>query len=499
MKNLAIGRIRKMKPYDPPTRGREDYTGLLLDFNERTTGSKMDRLYPEYGELEGRIADYAGTPRDRVMLVNGTDRAIDIVFRTFSDRGDKVIIPEPTFAMYGQYACVNGNRIVSPRYVDGTAFPVDDILGSMGGSTRIVVVCNPNNPTGTLASADDVARIARNAPDTIVYVDEAYFEFSGVTAVGLIDRYPNVIVSRTFSKAFGLAGARIGYVLARPEHVAEMMKVRGPYDISRPACRAVSAVLSDMGTMRAYVKDVMTSAKPLTESFFRESGIDFWPSAANFLLFRPQDPETASLLYDAGISVRPQDKPGVEGTIRLTIGTSRQMRRFISVYRKAMPARKYALIDRDGTLIHEPQDTLQVDRLDRLRVLDGAVEGLKRLQDEGYRLAIVSNQDGVGTDSFPAKDFEGPQKAMLESFRRAGVEFDEVFVCPHLPMDGCACRKPRTGLVDDWLRSVRLDKRLSFVCGDRDTDRAFADNLGLRFVPMPTNGNFLRAISKEIT
>lgn len=502
MKNLALKRIRDMKPYEPPIEGREEYGGLLLDFNERTVGARINRLYPEYRELEKKIAKYASVKRDRVMLVNGTDQAIDIVFRTFSDRGDKVVIPQPTFAMYRQYARINGNRIVSPRYKDGgLTFPVDDILASVGSETKIIVVCNPNNPTGTLASVDDVAKIAGKAKKSIVYVDEAYFEFSGVTAARLIDKYPNVIISRTFSKAFGLAGARVGYILARPEYVAEMLKVRGPYDISRPACLAADAVLDDISGMKSYVKDVMKDAKPLIENFFKDRDIEFYPSSGNFLLFRPDNPDAVvKALYDNGASVRPQDKPGVKGTIRLTIGTERQMRQFMVAYdRAAVPARdRYAFIDRDGTLIYEPGDTMQIDSLDKLRILDGAAEGLRRLSGAGYRLVMISNQDGLGTRAFPKVDFETPHNAMLESLRESGVVFEQVFVCPHYAVDRCACRKPKTGLVDDWLKSVRPDMRRSFVCGDRTTDKAFAENLGLKFVPMTTNGNLLSAIKEML-
>lgn len=156
----------------------------------------------------------------------------------------------------------------------------------------------------------------------------------------------------------------------------------------------------------------------------------------------------------------------------------------------------YAFLDRDGTLIYEPTDTGQVDSLDRLQVLDGVIEGLQSLVKEGYRLVIVSNQDGIGTEVFPKDDFEIPHKKMLEIFRKHGVKFEAVFICPHFPADHCECRKPRTGLLDAFLEEHPVDRKRSFMCGDRDADREFAKNLGLRFVPMQTNGDFSVAMSE---
>ena len=158
---------------------------------------------------------------------------------------------------------------------------------------------------------------------------------------------------------------------------------------------------------------------------------------------------------------------------------------------------KYAFLDRDGTLIFEPQDTFQVDSLEKLQILDGAVKGLQKLRDLGYKLVMVTNQNGIGSHSFPTADFEIPQQAMLQIFADGGVTFEQILICPHLPIDNCICRKPKTGLFDDWLQTVTIDTKQSFVCGDRNTDKGLADNLGLRFVPMTTNGNFYTVITKE--
>ena len=157
---------------------------------------------------------------------------------------------------------------------------------------------------------------------------------------------------------------------------------------------------------------------------------------------------------------------------------------------------KYALLDRDGTLIFEPQDTYQIDSIEKLKLLDGVIEGLQFLQSNNFHLIMISNQDGLGTDSFPKEDFDTPQNAMLKIFSDNNIHFEEVFVCPHLPEDNCTCRKPKTGLLDDWLKTADIDTKQSFVCGDRVTDSELAKNLGLTYVPIPTNGNFYEAIKK---
>lgn len=151
---------------------------------------------------------------------------------------------------------------------------------------------------------------------------------------------------------------------------------------------------------------------------------------------------------------------------------------------------KYAFLDRDGTLIFEPEDTFQIDSIEKLKILDGVIEGLKKLQKQGFKLVMVTNQNGVGTSSFPTEDFEKPQAKLLEIFKENGIEFERIFVCPHLPEDNCACRKPKIGLVKKFLDESRVDFGGSFVCGDRQTDKEFAENIGIKYVPMECNGTF---------
>lgn len=161
---------------------------------------------------------------------------------------------------------------------------------------------------------------------------------------------------------------------------------------------------------------------------------------------------------------------------------------------------KVLFVDRDGTLIEEPPDE-QVDALAKLRFMPGVFAALRSLRDAGYALAIVTNQDGLGSAGFPQSAFDLAHSFMLDSFASQGIEFAAVFVCPHVRDAGCACRKPRTGLVDDWVRAKGVDLRTSAMVGDRDTDMQFGENLGVRALRVRRHGTEAEswpAIAREL-
>lgn len=512
MKNIALQRIQEMKSYNPPLSGRRKFDGILLDFNERTLPPSSEvqkalqsllksnklQLYPEYGDLERKLAQYVGVNANQIMITNGSDQGIDLIFRTFTEASDTVIIPTPSFAMFYQSAQITGNKILSPLYKkDDLPFPLEELLGLINESVKLIVICNPNNPTGTLVSVNDIKKIAQKASNAIILVDEAYFEFSGVTAVSLIKKYPNIIVTRTLSKAFGLPSLRAGYIVASKNYINELLKVRGPYDVNMVAYIASLAALDDLKGIQNYVNEVMTQAKPMVEEFFTQNNITFYPSSGNFLLFRPNQKQVEKILKENGILVRPQEKTNIEKTLRLTIGTVDQMRQFIKVYQNVILNKsKYAFLDRDGTLIFEPQDTFQIDSIEKLKILKGVIKGLEELRRLGYELVMITNQDGLGTSSFPQDNFEVPQRRMLIILKENGIRFKKIFICPHLPSQNCDCRKPKIGLIEKFLRENLIDKDKSFVCGDRATDQLFAKNIGIKFISMQTNGDFYNALTK---
>ncbi len=144
---------------------------------------------------------------------------------------------------------------------------------------------------------------------------------------------------------------------------------------------------------------------------------------------------------------------------------------------------KILFIDRDGTLIEEPFDN-QVDSLDKIKLTPGVIPALLQLKKAGFKFIMVSNQNGIGTSSFPEEDFTICHEFTLDLFSSQGINFDEIFICPHMPEDNCPCRKPNTGLVDQFMRQTPFDKTCSWVIGDRDTDRGLAENMGINFLPV---------------
>lgn len=348
--------IRTMNTYKPPLEGRGAQDYLLLDFNERTTGPSpkvkealgrfidTDRLqvYPEYGDLEEKIAQYAEVPGSQVMVTNGADQGIDVICRAHLSERDKVIIPAPSFAMHYQSAGIQGAEILEPSYSeeDGS-FPLETTLSliSDDAEIKLIILCNPNNPLGTSISVKDTEKILRKAREKEIPVlhDEAYFEFSGVTCRDLVEKYDNLYITRTFSKAFGLVATRAGYVISQKENLQELLKIRGPYDVNMFARIAVLAALEDISYMRDYVREVMQESKPELENFLREKRISFLPSAANFLFLTvPKPKQIIENLKAENILVRPKKGPGNKEGVRVAIGTLEDTKRFINAFLEAV-------------------------------------------------------------------------------------------------------------------------------------------------------------------
>ena len=341
-------RIKKMSHYRPPLEGRASKPYLLLDFNERTTPTSpkvkealkkfinSDRLqvYPEYGDLEAKIAQYAGVKSSQVMITNGADQGIDIICRAHLDEGDKVIIPFPSFAMHYQSVGIQGAEILEPAYgIEDGKFPLEEVLNLLEDEkVKLVIICNPNNPLGVLVPTEDVEKIIKRAREKEIAVldDEACFDFCGVTAKDLIDKYDNFFIVRTFAKVYGLPSLRAGYVISRGKNILELKKIRGPYDVNMFAKTAILAALENPKYVQDYIKEVMEVSKPKLENFLREKGIFFYPSQANFLLLKVEDPQKLiEGLQSQDILVRPKQTPDGKGAVRVSIGTLEDTERLI--------------------------------------------------------------------------------------------------------------------------------------------------------------------------
>lgn len=338
--------IASMDPYRPPSSGRSGK--LRLDFNENTVGCSprvrqamraiaTDDLavYPEYEEALPRFAAYFGVAPDQMTLTNGTDEAIQLVVNTYVSAGDAVLLTRPTYAMYRFYAQGAGARLVEVAYPKNLRFPAKELLRKITSRTRAVFIANPNNPTGTSASPAQLKALLRAAPRAAVVVDEAYFEFSGKTVLPWIAEHRNLFVSRTFSKAVGLAAVRLGCLLSRSENIQAIRKGQSPYSVNAVAVALGLAAIRDPGYFRKYAAEVLR-ARALLCRELDSLGLAYFPSDANFVLvdFGPEAAAMRQMLGEQDILVRDRSYE-LPGCVRITVGTVDQTRRLIEVLRRA--------------------------------------------------------------------------------------------------------------------------------------------------------------------
>ncbi len=334
--------VERMRAYHPPLEGRAGK--LRLDFNENTIGPSpavrraLARLtpdqvamYPEYKSTERRLARYFRVRPAELILTNGTDEALRLVVDAFVEGGSRVLLVEPTFAMYRFYAELAGARIMALRYDRAMRFPLDAVVRGLRQRPRLMFLANPNNPTGTLVGKAELRQVLRTARETLVVVDEAYFDFCGVTLLPWIRRYPNLIVTRTFSKAAGLAGLRVGCVFANEGITGVLRKAHSPYPVNTAALVAAVAAARDGRFPARYAREVDRSKRLLEQALLR-LGISLFPGAANFVLvdFGRRAPALLRALRRGGILLRDRRGDfGRVGFVRITVGTRAQTERLI--------------------------------------------------------------------------------------------------------------------------------------------------------------------------
>lgn len=332
-----------MAPYSPPTAGRADK--LRLDFNENTVGCSplviaalrqllepgMLAVYPEYGEAKLDIARYFNVAPEQFVFTNGTDEAIQVFINTYVDDGHEVVLLKPSYAMYRFYAEVAGAKLREIDYPwPGLEFPLQAVLDAITPETRAVILANPNNPTGTGVGLLGIERILHRARKAVVLVDEAYYEFSGVTALTEIERLPNLFVSRTFSKVFGMAAMRLGCLFSHRANIEFLHKAQSPYSVNMLAVRAAQAAVTDAAYIQNYVAEVL-AARELLCVGLEKLGIGYVPSSANFVLANlgSRAIEVRDALRGQGILVRDRSYEA-PGCVRMTVGTREQTRRLLA-------------------------------------------------------------------------------------------------------------------------------------------------------------------------
>ena len=338
--------VRDMAPYSPPSGGREGK--LRLDFNENTVGCSPQvvealkkyvtaghlSIYPEYADSLRDLAAFFRVTPEEFTLTNGTDEAIQLLVNTFIDDGDDVLLLKPSYAMYRFYAQVASAAVRELPYRGNLSFPLDELLEALRPETKAVLIANPNNPTGTGVPLEGLRLILETVPDAAVLIDEAYFEFSGVTVLPWLRDYPNLFVSRTFSKVYGMAAMRCGCLFSCEENVKWLRKAQSPYSVNMLAAVAARAAVQDREYVERYVAEIL-AARELACVGLEKLKIPYVPSQANFILFQAGNRAIPirDALRERVVLVRDRSYE-IPGCVRVTIGTRDQVERFLTELEK---------------------------------------------------------------------------------------------------------------------------------------------------------------------
>lgn len=325
--------IQLLKPYSS---ARDEFSGeakVFLDANENSLGSPLTKWYnrypdPHHVQLRNKIAAIKGIAPERIFLGNGSDECIDVLFRCFCEPGvSNTIICPPTYGMYQVSANINNVAIQEAPLLPDYQLNLAHIEQLVNADTRIIWICSPNNPTGNLMNLEDIETVLNNFSGLVV-VDEAYINFARQRSlISLLTDYPNLVVLQTLSKAWGLAGLRIGMAFASIAIVEIMNKVKPPYNISQPAQELALKALDEVGQVNDMITLLVDMREALAAVFRQMPFVEaVYPSDANFLLVKMQQAhQLYEFLLDKGIVVRDRSRVELcDNCLRITIGTEQE-------------------------------------------------------------------------------------------------------------------------------------------------------------------------------
>jgi histidinol-phosphate aminotransferase len=340
--------VLAMPEYHPPLAGRD---ALRLDFNENTLAASpkvIVRLrqvtaegltkYPEREGVERIAAEHFGLQAEQVLLTNGVDEAIHLVCAAFLEEDDEALICTPTFFMYEVSAGMMTGHVKKVQADASLAFPFDRFLAAITAKTKLIMVASPNNPTGAAVSREHLLAICAAAPQAVLMVDEAYYHFHGETVLGDVGRVANLMVARTFSKAYGLANLRIGMLAGAADLIKFVRKVSSPYNVNGVALDCLPVALADDAYVQWYGTQVNTGRVRMMEGL-RSLGVDFFPSHANFVLMKigGKHAELVKMMRARGVLLRDRSTdPGCDGYVRMTVGVEEHVTRGLAALRESL-------------------------------------------------------------------------------------------------------------------------------------------------------------------
>ncbi|HEY6414226.1 MAG TPA: histidinol-phosphate transaminase [Edaphobacter sp.] len=340
--------VLEMPEYHPPLAGRE---ALRLDFNENTLAPSprvIERLkeitaegltkYPEREPVERIVAEHFGLQTEQVLLTNGVDEAIHLMCCAFLDEGDEALIAPPTFFMYDVNISMMTRGLVKVQADETLEFPFERFLAAITERTKLIIVATPNNPTGAPVSREHLLAIAKAAPQAVLMVDEAYYHFHGDSVMRDLADVPNLVVARTFSKAYGLANLRVGMLVGSAELLRYVRKVSSPYNVNGVALDCLSVAMEDEAYLAWYVEQVRVGRERMMGGL-AELGVPFFPSEANFVLMKigPKHKELVAAMRRHGVLLRDRSAdPGCDGYVRITIGVEEHVTRGLEALRASL-------------------------------------------------------------------------------------------------------------------------------------------------------------------
>ena len=340
--------VLEMPEYHPPLAGREV---LRLDFNENTLAPSpkvIERVrqitaegltkYPEREPVERLVAAHFGLQAEQVLLTNGVDEGIHLMCCAFLDEGDEALIAPPTFFMYDVNISIMTHGLVKVQSDETLEFPFERFLAAITERTKLIMVATPNNPTGAPVSREHLRAIAKAAPQAVLMVDEAYYHFHGESVMQDLTDVPNLIVARTFSKAYGLANLRAGMLAGNAELLRYVRKVCSPYNINGVALDCLSVAIEDEAYLAWYVDQVKTGRERMMAGL-AELGVPFFHSEANFVLMKigPKHKELVAAMRKHGVLLRDRSAdPGCAGYVRITIGVEDHVTRGLEALKASL-------------------------------------------------------------------------------------------------------------------------------------------------------------------
>jgi histidinol-phosphate aminotransferase len=337
-----------MPEYHPPLAGRD---ALRLDFNENTLAASpkvIERLrqvtaegltkYPEREGVERIAAEHFGLRADQVLLTNGVDEAIHLVCAAFLEEDDEAVVSTPTFFMYEVSAGMMTAHVKKVQTDDTLEFPYERFLAAISPRTKLIMVASPNNPTGAVVSREQLLAICAAAPQAVVMVDEAYYHFFGESVMADVGKVGNLMVARTFSKAYGLANLRIGMLAGSAELMKYVRKVSSPYNVNGVALDCLPVALADDAYVAWYGAQVRAGLVRMMDGL-RALGVEFFPSHANFVLMKigTKHTELVKAMRARGVLLRDRSTdPGCDGYVRITIGVEEHVTRGLAALKESL-------------------------------------------------------------------------------------------------------------------------------------------------------------------